>query len=115
MLALVTRVINHGVDVKTNFRSKFCNAIHVVDVEGIVGRVLAGGLHESSGAQGLAPGEVFLKGDPVPVVHLERNERAIVVAMADAGIDADTARTVVPLPPNAEVLSQDYSACSVGS
>src|SRR4029077_2007717 len=54
-----------------------------------IGRVLAGGLDESSRSQRFAPGEVFLKGDVVPIGRLERNERAIVVAMANACIGAN--------------------------
>jgi hypothetical protein len=91
VLSLVVRVINESVDVVHELAVKLLEPVHVVDVEGVILRVCAGSLDESSGAQSFAVGEVLLQGDPVPVVDFERNETGIVVAMADAGIHADTA------------------------
>ena len=90
VLSLVVRVVNQGVHVVNKLPIKVLHTIHVIEVESIVRRVLASGLDESSRAECLAVGKVLLQGNIVPIGSLERDKRAIVVPMADAGIHTDT-------------------------
>ena len=92
VLALVPRIFNHGEGVEHELAVEGLQAVPIVEVEGIDRGVFAGGLDESARAQSLAVGEVFLKGDAVPVVHLQGNESAVVIAMAKAGIVAHAGR-----------------------
>ncbi len=91
MLPLVVRVINQGVNVVDELAIEGLDAIHIIEIERIIRRVLAGSLDESSRSECLAPRKVLLQGDIVPIGHLERNEGAVVIPVADAGIDANAA------------------------
>src|SRR5580704_11415085 len=91
MLSLVPGIIDEGVEVVNELTIEVLIAIHIVEIERVVDGVLTGGLNKSARTESLAVCEVLLKRDVVPVHHLERNESAIVIAIADAGIHADAA------------------------
>jgi len=91
MLPLVPRIIDEGVDVVNELTIEVLIPIHIVEIERIVDGVLTRGLNKSTRTQSFTVSEVLLKGDVVPVHHLERDECTIVIAIADAGINADAA------------------------
>ena len=91
MLPLVPRIIDEGVEVVNELTIEVLIAIHIVEIERVVDGVLARGLNDSARTQSLTVSKVLLKGDVVPVRHLERNECTIVIAVTDAGINADAA------------------------
>ena len=70
VLPLVIRVIDQGEDVVDELAIKVLHSIAIVEVERVVRGVLAGGLDERSGAQGLAVGEVLLKVMPCQLFTL---------------------------------------------
>src|SRR5437762_3739964 len=97
-LRFVVRVINQRIDVVDELPIEVLHAIHIVKVEGIVRSVFAGGLNESPRAEGLAVCKVLLQGDIVPIGHLERNEGAVVIPVANAGIDANATGELAVAP-----------------
>src|ERR1700691_2180212 len=85
-LALEPRILRNYVGVEHNAPIECLLAVHGADVEGIVRRVFARRLSRASGTQSLAPGQVALGCQPMPVVQAEADETAVVVAPAEAGI-----------------------------
>ncbi len=71
------------------FAVKGLETVAGADVVGVDGSKLAAGLDHGYGAQGLAEGKVLLEGQAMPIRHFESDESRVVVAVAEAGIDAD--------------------------
>jgi len=97
MLAFEDRRIVQCEDVVHKRTVEVLQPVHIVQVEYIVERVLAGGLDKSASTQGLAVGKILLQGQTTPVVDLEGDEASVVVSMADAGVVAHTAGEL-PIP-----------------
>src|ERR1700688_2509531 len=91
-LALVPGILNHGVGVEHELAVESLQAILIVNVEWVVLGVFAGRLHDSAAAQGFTPSNLFLTGASLPLGYLLRIDQAVVVAVTDAGIDADPGR-----------------------
>src|ERR1700693_1158877 len=91
-LALIEWIFNHGERVEHELAVKALQAILIIEVEGVILGVFAGGLDKSASAPGLTPSEVFLKSDSLPLGYLRGNEQAVVIAVTNAGIDADPGR-----------------------
>ena len=105
LLRLVIWILNHGIDVVHELAIEVLNTIHVLEVERIVGSVLAGSLYNSSCTKSLAIGEVLLERDVMPVGHLKGDEGGIVVAIADTHVVGDTGGC---LPTGAECRPGDW-------
>src|ERR1051325_11493089 len=66
VLSLVEGWLIHGIDVVHELPVEVLQPVHIVEVEGIVRRVLAGGLDKSASAQRFAESKVLLKCHAMP-------------------------------------------------
>ena len=78
------------VGVVDEFAVERLHAVHRVEVEWIVGSVLAGGLDEGASAEGFGVGEVVVHGETVPIRHSEGGKAGVVVAVSDGAVEGDT-------------------------
>ena len=91
-MSLVERWLIHHVGVVNELAVERLYPIHLREVEGVVWCVFAGCLDECACTQGFAVCEVVMHQQTVEVLGGQGDEATVVVSVADAGIESETAR-----------------------
>src|SRR5262249_17976887 len=89
MLATEERWLVEKEDVVNEFAVERLGTVAVTQIEGVRNGLLARGLNSGLRAERFAPREVLLHRQAVPIGHFHGHECGVVVAVADAGVDAD--------------------------
>ena len=92
----------HDVGVVDELPVEACTPYIFVQIEGIVRRVFAGGLHVGAGAQRLAVGEVVLHRQPVPAAGAEADESRRCSSRSQCWRSRQCRWSAAPFAPKAE-------------